>query len=75
LELVAQEQVLDHKVVTLTEEGGQRREEDAEEFKHLGRVADRAGRSFALLHPQGFCVPRAGSRRLQSDDVSDEDGL
>jgi len=47
LELVAQEQVLDHKVVPLTEEGGQSREEDAQEFKHPGRVADRAGRSFA----------------------------
>ena len=45
LELVAQEQVLDHKVVPLTEEGGQSREEDAQEFKHPGGVADRAGRS------------------------------
>ena len=35
LELVAQEQVLDHKVVPLTAEGGQSREEDAEEFKIL----------------------------------------
>ena len=51
LESVAQEQVLDHKVVLLTDEGGQSREEDAEEFKHPGRVADRAGRSFALLQP------------------------
>jgi hypothetical protein len=49
LELVAQEQVLDHKVVPLTEEGGQSRQEHAEEFKHPGRVADGAGRSFALL--------------------------
>jgi alkanesulfonate monooxygenase SsuD/methylene tetrahydromethanopterin reductase-like flavin-dependent oxidoreductase (luciferase family) len=49
LELVAQEQVLDHKVVPLTEEGSQSREEDAKEFKHPGRVADRAGRRFALL--------------------------
>jgi hypothetical protein len=49
LELVAQEQVLDDKVVPLTEEGGQSREEDAQEFKHPGRVADRAERSFALL--------------------------
>ena len=30
LELVAQEQVLDHKVVPLTEEGGQGGEQDAE---------------------------------------------
>ena len=45
MELVAQEQVLDHKVVPLTEEGGQSREEDAQEFKHPGGVADRAGRS------------------------------
>jgi hypothetical protein len=41
LELVAQEQILDRKVVPLTEEGGQSRQEDAREFKHPGRVADR----------------------------------
>jgi len=29
LDLVAQEQVLDHEVVALTQEGGQGREEDA----------------------------------------------
>ena len=52
MQLVAQEQVLDDKVVPLTDEGGQSREEDAEEFKHPGRVADRAGRSFALLQRQ-----------------------
>ena len=51
LQLVAQEQVLDDKVVPLTDEGGQSREEDAEELKHPGRVAGRAGRSFALLQP------------------------
>jgi hypothetical protein len=52
LELVAQEQVLDHKVVPLTEAGRQSREEDAKGFKHPGRVADRAGRRFALLQQQ-----------------------
>jgi hypothetical protein len=30
LELVAQEQILEHEVVALMEEGGQGREEDAE---------------------------------------------
>ena len=49
MDLVAQEQVLDDQLVLLTEEGGQSREEEAEEFKHPGRVADRAGWSFALL--------------------------
>ncbi len=49
LELVAQEQILDHEVVALLEEGGQGGEEDAEYVKHPRRVADRAGWSFALL--------------------------
>ncbi len=55
LELVAQEQVLDHKVVPLTDEGGQSREEDAPELKHPGMVAHRAGCSFALL--ESITVP------------------
>ena len=46
LELVAQEQVLDHKVVLLTEKGSKSREEDAKEFKHPGRVADQARMAF-----------------------------
>ncbi len=57
LELVAQEQVLDHKVVPLTEKGSQSREEDAKEFKHPGRVADQAGRCFARLHPLEAAEP------------------
>ena len=48
-ELVAQEQGLDDQPVLPAKEGGQSREEDSEEFKHPGRVADRAGCSFALL--------------------------
>ena len=58
LELVAQEQVLDHEVAALVEEGGQSGEEDAKEVKHPGRVADWAGSSFAL--PQR---PPAGAER------------
>jgi hypothetical protein len=42
-------------------EGGQSRVEDAEEFKHPGRVADRAGCSFAvlrLLYPLSYEATR-----------------
>jgi hypothetical protein len=55
LELVTQEQVLDHEVEALMEEGGQGGEEEAEQVKHPRRVADRAGWGFALLQ----VVPKA----------------
>lgn len=51
VELVAQEEVLDDEVLAVPEEGAQGGEEDSEQFKHLVRVADRAGSGFALLHP------------------------
>ena len=62
LELVAQEQVLDHEVVALMEEGCQGGEEDAESVKHPPRVADRGGWSFALLQGHGETAQRANWR-------------
>jgi hypothetical protein len=47
---MAQEQVLDEKVVPVAEESCHRGEEEAEQLKHPGRVADPTGSSFALLH-------------------------
>jgi hypothetical protein len=46
---MAQEQVLEEKVLPVAEESWQRGEEEAEQFKHPGRVADPTGSSFALL--------------------------
>jgi hypothetical protein len=49
LDLVSQEQVLDHEVVALADERRQGGEEDAEWLKHPGSVAHRDGWRFALL--------------------------
>ena len=65
LELVAQEQVLDHEVVALMEQGGQGGEQDAEWLKHSRRIADRAGWSFAPLQA---AVPALRAAQLDNTD-------
>jgi hypothetical protein len=54
--------------VTLLEGDGEGGKEDAEQFKHPERVADRMGWSFALLQLVGLAGPRpaspGGSQRL-----------